>query len=383
MAIGRWWELRGLSMCPSELISQSSDKPTCRDFFIDRAGWRLCEQDIILKACALTKCTSIYIDVASQEGRRGSQDLCRVNEAVLILSLFWSGLATLIFLLGCTYCVARYAMSVYIYDSAHANNKMPSFLASARHGWEQATKWIPWGMKLGALLGLGVFWFDKATDVKLLLTLSVNNIFFWILLALLMFPYVVQGYINVHWLKRIEPVKQLCSKSCLLALLLTVDCLTLFVPSGVFGMFLTIALDVLLFISDLGFCIPVVDQHANLEEYQPFRDMGRAFFGTLPTVIVQSVVLTLPVKPANDIGVSEINTFILAFVAAGLQLLKVFGETFYLALRDSKSVRRTFWQSLAGTAIIKEPFDRPFERQTSELVSLPQQQPSLSSQDEL
>lgn len=66
-------------------------------------------------------------------------------------------------------------------------------------------------------------------------------------------------------------------------------------------------------------------------------------------------------------------------VAAALQLLNVFSETLYLAFRDINSVIRTFWQSLAGTMIVKDPLDS----KPSELISLPQQQPSLSSQDEL
>ena len=100
-------------------------------------------------------------------------------------------------------------------------------------------------------------------------------------------------------------------------------------------------------------------------------------FGTLPTVLLQSIVLTLPVTAASDIGIGDITTFMLSLVAAALQLLKVLGETFYIALRDKNSVIGTFWQSLAGTMIMK----KPLERKTSELVFLPQQQPSLSSQD--
>lgn len=84
------------------------------------------------------------------------------------------------------------------------------------------------------------------------------------------------------------------------------------VPLLPVGILLTVALDVALFISDLGFCIPVIEQYA--EKYQPFRDMGRALFGTLPTVLLQSIVLTLPVKAASDIGIADIDTF---FACAG------------------------------------------------------------------
>lgn len=329
---------------------------------MDKAEWRTCKAATLLTACA-SECESIY--TASHPG-----DLCQIKNAIRIVSLFWSALALLTLLLVCIYCVTRYAMSRY----NPGNDNTSSWLARARHNWDRALKWKPLGLKLGALLGLGVFWFDKATDVKLLLGLAVDGTPFRLLLALLVVPYVLQGYINLYWLTCTEPVKQLLSKSWLSGFGNVI-----LVPLLPVGILLTVALDVALFISDLGFCIPVIEQHANLEKYQPFRDMGRALFGTLPTVLLQSIVLTLPVKAASDIGIADIDTFLLALVAAALQLLKVCAESFYLALRDKKSVFRTFWQSLAGTLILKDPLDS----KTSQLVSLSRQQPSLSSQDEL
>ena len=123
--------------------------------------------------------------------------------------------------------------------------------------------------RLGALLGLAVFWFDNATDVKVMT--EIGGFEFWlILLALLILPYLVHGYIVVYWLAHVGPVKKFLSKSWFLKLSYAV--LVFLFPVGTV---LTIALDVLLFISDLGFRIPFIEHHANLAEYQLFRDMGK------------------------------------------------------------------------------------------------------------
>ena len=132
--------------------------------------------------------------------------------------------------------------------------------------------------------------------------------------------------------------------------------------------------DVLLFASDHGFDVPFVARRADLEEYQPFRDVGRSLFGTVPTVILQSVVFTIKSTPVNGLVLTT-EVFVIAFVAAGLQLLKVTGQTVYVALRDRKGLLRVCWQLLAGTEIMKEPM----ARKGSDL--LPDQQPNSSQQD--
>lgn len=152
---------------------------------MDAAEWRTCNTATLLTACA-SECESTYT------GTTTGYNLCQIKNAILIVSFFWSALALLILLFGCIYCVAGLAVSRYNPD----NNNMSSLLAHARRGWNRALKWKPWGLKLGELLGLGVFWFDKATDVKLLLGLAVDGTPFRLLLALLVVPYVLQGYIN-------------------------------------------------------------------------------------------------------------------------------------------------------------------------------------------
>ena len=200
---------------------------------------------------------------------------------------------------------------------------------------------------------------------------EIGGFEFWlILLALLILPYLVHGYIVVYWLAHVGPVKKFLSKSWFLKLSYAV--LVFLFPVGTV---LTIALDVLLFISDLGFRIPFIEHHANLAEYQLFRDMGRALFGTLPTLMLQSYVLTLLATPDNDTGIAGTNIFVLSFVGAGLQLLKVLGETLYLALSNKRGVFKTFWHSLVGTMVPLSRAKEPLNRKTSEMLFLPQQQP--------
>lgn len=100
----------------------------------------------------------------------------------------------------------------------------------------------PWGLSIGALLGLVLFWLDKATNVKLLLGLAVDGTPVILLTTLLVVPYVVQGYISLYWLTSIEPVKPLLSKCC------TSELGNVFlVPLLPIGTLLTVALGVALF----------------------------------------------------------------------------------------------------------------------------------------
>lgn len=64
----------------------------------------------------------------------------------------------------------------------------------------------------------------------------------------------MQGLFTVYWLAHAEPIKQFLSKSCLSKL----GC-AIFV---FFGALLTIAFDVLVFLFDLGWRMPFIDQHA-------------------------------------------------------------------------------------------------------------------------
>ena len=64
-AIGRNWKLPGLSVCPNELITQSSDAMSCcvdmaacRRIVMDQAEWRTCKAATLVTV--LSKCESIY-----------------------------------------------------------------------------------------------------------------------------------------------------------------------------------------------------------------------------------------------------------------------------------------------------------------------------------
>lgn len=168
---GRFWSLTNLTVCPDEFISHNSDKWGYQTTSMDDATWRLCKQETILKACV------------SYDGMNLA--LCQVKNATLILSVFWAAFAASAILLGCTYCFARYRASKYAL--LQINSMMSLLLASVRRNWNRALKWKPYGVKLGALLGLAVFWFDKASDVKLLAELGLDSYMSFALLALLIF----------------------------------------------------------------------------------------------------------------------------------------------------------------------------------------------------
>ena len=215
-----------------------------------------------------------------------------------------------------------------------------------------------------------IFWFDKATDIKLILDVHA----FWtttVLLVLFFVSYLIHGYILLYRVANAHGFRHFLQKSCFRK-----------VVYGIFAAFpltpvllrkKTVTFDVLLFASDLGLNVPFVARRVDFEEYQPFRDAGRSVFGTLPTVVLQSAVFTVRSTPDNGLVLTT-EVFVIAFVAAGLQLLKVTDQTAYFALRDRKGLLRVWWQLLAGTEIIKEPI----ARKGSDL--LPDQQPSSSQQ---
>ena len=91
----------------------------------------------------------------------------------------------------------------------------------------------------------------------------------------------------------------------------------------------------------------------NLEQYQLYRDAGRALYGTLPTVILQFVAFTLPANPQNQLDLS-VKVFLFSFVTGGLQLLKVNGEVMHFALKQREHAASVFWQLLSARKLVKE-----------------------------
>ena len=104
--------------------------------------------------------------------------------------------------------------------------------------------------------------------------------------------------------------------------------------------------------SDLGYSLPFIENHFDLEEYQLFRDIGRALFGTVPTAVLQSVTFTTGSTPTNGLVLTT-QTFVSAIVASGLQLLKVTDELMYLTLKRKTGMHTVFWRLLAGKHVVK------------------------------
>ncbi len=162
-------------------------------------------------------------------------------------------------------------------------------------------------------------------------------------MTLLLSQYVLQGYILIYHLTRKLIAWTIVTKLFLFTIVFALP----------LGVILTIVLDVLLFLSDLGIPLKYIDQQVNLEHYQLFRDAGRALYGTLPTVILQSVSFTMPANPQNGL-VLPVKVFMISFVAAGLQLLKVNGEVIYFALKQKEHAARVFWQLLSAQSFVKK-----------------------------
>ncbi len=190
------------------------------------------------------------------------------------------------------------------------------------------------------LTGLGMFYFDKASDITLLKQVFGHTWTGYVLLVLLLGQYVLQGYVLVYHLTRKFIDWTVLTKLFLFSLVLAIP----------LGVVLTV---VLLFFADLGIPLKYVDQQVNLEQYQLFRDAGRALYGTLPTVILQSVTFTLLANPQNQLDLSA-KVCIFLFVAAGLQLLKVNGEVMYFALKQKEHAAWVFWQLLSARKAVKE-----------------------------
>ncbi len=218
-----------------------------------------------------------------------------------------------------------------------------TMVSRMQHGWNRALKWKPWGLKMSALVGLGMFYFDKASDIALLKQVFGHTWTGYVLLILLLNQYVLQGYILIYHL-----TTQFIGWTVLTKLFLFT-----FVSALPLGVILTIVLDVLLFFADLGIPLKYVDQRVNLEHYQLFRDAGRALYGTSPTVILQSVSFATPATPQNLIEL-PVRVFVISFVAAGLQLLKVNGEVMYFALKQKEHAAWVFWQLFSAQRFVKK-----------------------------
>ena len=212
------------------------------------------------------------------------------------------------------------------------------------------------GVKAAALFGLATFWYDKGSDVKLLSDVWGHTWTGYALLVFLLYQYILQGYILIFHIMRAHKFTRLFEARLFRVLRLKRPLYFAFMLCPVTGVLMMIGLDVCLFVSDLGYSAPFVDRHFDLEEYQLFRDIGRALFGTVPTAILQSVTFTTGSTPQNGLVLTT-QTFVSAIVASGLQLCKVTGELMYLALQGKAGMHTVFWRLLVGKHVVREALE--------------------------
>jgi len=271
-------------------------------------------------------------------------DLCKISKAKPTLIVLWCLFASLLAIMWSMFVALRYWQAKHMNGHVDSNKGHQAIDGRMQHGWNRALKWKPWGLKMSALLGLGMFYFDKASDITLLKQVFGHTWTGYVLLVLLLSQYVLQGYVLIYHLTRKFIRWTILTKLFLLSFVLAIP----------LGVVLTVVLDVLLFFADLGIPLKLaVDQQVNLEQYQLFRDAGRALYGTLPTVILQSITFTMPANPQNQLDLS-VKVFMISFVAAGLQLLKVNGEVTYFALKQKEHAAWVFWQLLSARRFVKE-----------------------------
>lgn len=361
-----YWHLRSLTHCPQDKLSQwvVSASPLCQNggvnITVDKDSWDHCKRKDLLEACVL-ECSGVYFYYP---------ELCVVEHAGLTLALLWGALVGLLSLMYGAYFVVRIKLSKY---DPSDNSRFSWLMNKAKQGWAHVLECKPWGVKVAALFALATFWYDKASDVKVLSEVWGHTWTGFALLVFLLYQYVLQGYILVLHLIRIHKFRSMFEAR--LVMVLQKPMYFAFMLCPVTAVLMMIGLDVALFVSDLGLPVPFIDRHFDLEEYQLFRDIGRGLFGTVPTAVLQSVTFTSGATPSNGLVLTT-QTFVSAIVASGLQLLKVVGELIYLALKGKHGMHTMFWRLLTGKYVVRE------EPQPSDLLPQAQvvpTQPSLLS----
>ncbi len=326
-----------ISSCPEAFIDTNVGRCTGLSLALSRTTWARCKKSKLLTYCAANP--DCFLNNFSGVGN----DLCIINNAKLILTVLYCLFASLLALMWITFVALRCWHAKRVNGLVDSNKGYQTVVSRMHHGWSQALKWKPWGLKMSALIGLGMFYFDKASDIALLKQVFGPTWTGYVLLTLLLLQYVLQGYVLIYHLTTKVIGWTFWTKLLLFSFVLAIP----------LGVALTIVLDVLLFFADLGIPLKYIDQRVNLEQYQLFRDAGRALYGTLPTVILQSVIFIEPTNSEDKLDLS-VKVFMISFVAAGLQLLKVNGEVMYFALKQKEHAARVFWKLLSARRFVKE-----------------------------
>lgn len=293
---------------------------------------------------------------------------CHAQHYKLTLILLYSMFAGLLSLL----CIAFFLLHMRSLKQKplHRESRTYVIMQQAKAGLAQALHWKPWGVKFAALLGLAVFWFDKATDLRLLVALLAGGT--WTghtLLGLFVGQYIVTAYVlivRLAILSRNRAIQVVCVCTVLPGLLTALFA----------GLPVVLMLDVLLFFADFGLCMSCVTARIDLEEYQLSRDVSRSLAGTIPTVVLQSVAFTMGTNPRNDMRLTS-EEFISSYVGSAAQLLKVVGQMLYVALIRSESVPCVFWRHLSAAQVF------PASPKQSSLESRPSEKPMIPLADQV
>ena len=96
----------------------------------------------------------------------------------------------------------RYWQTEKVDGHVDSNKGYQTVISRMQHGWNRGLKWKPWGLKVSALIGLGMFYFDTASDIILLKQVFGHTWTGYVLLILSLGQYILQGYILIYHLAR-------------------------------------------------------------------------------------------------------------------------------------------------------------------------------------
>ena len=235
--------------------------------------------------------------------------------------------------------VVRLVRQALVGRSSHG--RVYNLIADMEYNWDRALKWKPWGLKLAALAGSAIFWYDKVTDIILMKQVwPQENIASFVLLALFLFHYVISGCALVA---RVS--------TSLFSWRITVIVLVSLLVPVVSGSVIVAVLDVAVFATHMGCWRWLPNQTLDMEEYQLFRDFGRTAFGTIPTVILQSLVFAYAFG-ASETASIPLKDFVQAFVSSALQMLKTVGIVMYMACKEDTNMLRVVWQLFSCKRVV-------------------------------
>lgn len=320
--------------CPEAFIDRilsTSDRslsPAFRlDLSMDSSMWAQCPEEKVMEMCART-------------GDDVNSRTCTAVGATRTLILLWASFAVFLFIEICVYNGVRY----FSMKATQRDPPDPAFKAETK--LTAVLKWSPLGLQLKALFSLAVYWFDVGTDIRVIVDVWMAGGWTgYALLGVLVEQFVFFGvlflYIATHGLIRTHGQCWRCLGYCFFVLVC--------VP---FGTVLLVTFDMLLIVASLGSnLLSSIKRKLDFSEYQLFRDIGRSLFGSIPTLVLQSIVFARGATPQNALVITR-GIFLASFMATGLQLIKTISIFMYISAQKNSNMFVEMWNAFWGKKVM-------------------------------